>query len=494
MGCNELEKIGYNGINQSIEPEGNSKIIIEKDFDVSKVDSAFKDFFKGISPKDEDSRLFYFTEPHVGSKSRMGLFGDFAPSVVFAANRFNKLHLPVREKYLREFGYGKLSHLYCTLDKSVMFGFQNKYMARSKIHNLNSVASIFHRPGLKIDEERLKGKDISDDKVIKVLFEIKKNATKLFGEVKCEALGYSTIKQSEHNFSYPSLLEKIVGADNLIKILLYGSSAKGHGNDFDNLGVLQTIPPDFYEKIRGTKPNENGKEVGVIFIPEDILENFLYVNVSNSLLRQSSKSLKGEFEVPIESPRYQIFKEAYHAGVGSAKLLSGMNLVYRKPELFFDKPGLFDYFMKLNRFTLQGLSQNEKYVSLSKEETLEKLKKGFDFEIPKFKADVSYLQECFLKANKASIEIASKLYNPRLAMEGNEFLAELQQQFSRKIFKADYQGLDLYVFGMRETMSSGDIVPVRILDKKERDYSSKREELNYRGITNKKRVLIGKRV
>jgi hypothetical protein len=490
----ETEKISYDGANRSIEPEDNSKVILEADFDPSKADLAFKEFFKEIPPEDEDSRLFYFTEPHVGSKTKMGLFGDFAPSVVFATNRFNNLHLPVRETYLEEFGASKLCHLYCTLDKSVMFDFQNKYMARSKIHNLNSVATIFHRPDLQVDEERIKNKEVSNEDIIKILFDIKRNSTKLFGEVEPDALGYAPIEPTTHNFSYPALLEKIVGANNLKGLLLYGSSARGQGNDFDNFGVLQSIPSDFYDKIKGTKPNEAGKEVGIIFVPEHILERFLYVNVSNSLFRQNAKSLKGKFRIPIESPRYQIFKESYHAGFGSAKLLSGLNLVYRRPDLFFDKPGLFEYFMKLNRFTLQGLSQNDKYVSLSKEETLDKLKKEFNFEIPKFRADEKYLQESFLQANKASIDIAKKLYNPRLAMEKNESLVELKQQISKKVFKADYNGLDLYVFGGRESMNLGDIVPVKILEGEDKYYFSKRKELYYRGVPGKQGLLIGKRV
>jgi hypothetical protein len=491
----EPEKVSeLNGANQSIEPERNSKVIIEKEFDSSKADYEFKQFFKEIPSEDEDSRLFYFTDTHIGTKSKMGFFGDFAPSVVFATNRFNGQNLPVRETYLQEFGASKLCHLYCTLDKSVMFNFQNRHMAKSKVHNLNSVAAIFHREDLQIEDDILKQKEVPDDQIISVLFKIKKNCIKLFNEVEVRGLGYAVIEQTPHEFGYPSMLEKIVGVENLTKVLLYGSSACGAGNDFDNFGVLHEVPNDLYLKIKGTKPSEAGKDVGVIFIPESILENFLYVNVSNSLFRKNARSLKGEFKVPIESTRYQLFKEKYHAGFGSAKLISGLNLVYRRPDIFFDKPGLFDYFMKLNRFTLQGLSQKEKYRILSKDEVMDQLKQEFNFELPSFKADSAYLQECFLKANEASVNIAKKLYNPGLVAEKNEHLVELKEQVSRRIFRADYNRLDLYVFGGRESMRVGDVVPVKILNRKDKSYISKRRELHYRGISFPQKLSIGRRV
>ncbi|MGV8151498.1 MAG: hypothetical protein ACP5OG_00300 [Candidatus Nanoarchaeia archaeon] len=490
----ESDNLSLSAFGRSIEPEDNSKVILKKDFDPIKVNTAFKEFFKDLPEDDEDSRLFYFTEPHVGSKNQMGLFGDFAPSVVFATNRFNNFHLPVREKYLNEFAYSKLCHLYCTLDKSIMFGFQNKYMARSKIHNLNSVAAIFHRHELQLDDTPLKEEDINEEEVIKMLFNVKKNSTKLFNEVKIDSKDHKLIESTKHNFSYPSLLEKIVGENNLTRILLYGSSAKGNGNDFDNFGVLKAIPDNLYDKIRNSKPSEAGKEVGVIFVPEKILENFLYVNVSNSLFRENALALKGNFKIPVESSRYQIFKEAYHAGFGSAKLLSGLNLVYRRPDIFFDKPGLFDYFMKLTRFTLQGLSQKGKYKALAKEEVLLRLKEEFDFEIPAFRQDNNYLQECFLKANKTSIDIAKKLYDSNLAKEEKEALVEVKNQLTKKIFKARYHGKDLYVFGGKESINLSDIVPVKILDNTDSVYHSKKRELYYRGITNSKDIYLGKRV
>lgn len=477
----------------SIEPEKNSKVILAEDFEPAKVDQTFRDFFKDVPEDDEESRLYYFTEPHVGSKERMGLFGDFAPSVVFAANNFNGLNLPFREKYLKEFGYSKLCHLYCTLDKSVMFSFFNRYMARSKVFNINSAAMILGEPDLQINPEKLKNEDITDDEIVGILFEVKKNATKLMKKVQVDYDEIHQIEESSHELGYPSMLEKLVGEKTLTRILLYGSSAKGAGNDFDNFAILKQLPENLYQKIRNSRPNENGKEVGVIFVPERILQNFLYVNVSNTLFRENAKSLKGNFEIPIESQRYRIFKEMYHAGFGSAKLLSGMNLVYRKPEIFFDKPGLFEYFMKLNRFTLQGLSQNKGYVTLTKEETLQRLRDEFGFEVPKFKADASYLQECFLRANKASVELARKLYDSSLAREEREELLQVNREIDRKICECGDNRNKIYVFRGEEPLKKGDIIPVKVLERGDVGYESRRRDIRYKEI-NGKNFRIGKRM
>jgi len=477
----------------AIEPGLKSKLVLLDDFDEARVGREFKDFFASVLPEEKEARLYVYTLAHVGSLETMGLFGDFAPSVIYSSNKHNGTHLPFREKNLSEFGYSKLCHLYCTLDKSIMFGFFNRHMAKSKVFNLNSTATILHRPDLVLDASPLENKKISEDDVVNILFAVKKNATKLLKEVQPNYSETYHSPEEPHSFSYPRKLESLLG-DNISRILLYGSSARGEGNDYDNLVVIKNLPDDLYTKIRGAKFDEDGKDVGVIFVPENVLDRFLYINVSNSIFNEHSKSIKGEFNFPKESERYKIWKEMYHAGFGSAKLISGMNLVFREPEILFDKEGLFDYFMKLNRFTLHGLMQNGGRIMPSKEELLDILKKDFDYPIPEFRADASYLQESFLKANKASAAIARKLYSPELAHEPNEHLLPLESRKAQKIFTSTYQGKKVYVFGAREKMRKGDVVPVKLLVPGEEGYSSRKGELHHRNIDSSDDFYIGRRL
>ncbi|MBI2045222.1 hypothetical protein HYT23_04140 [Candidatus Pacearchaeota archaeon] len=481
------------GFETSIEPGVKSKLLLLDEFDESKVAQEFRDFFASLHPEEKEARLYVYTPAHVGSLNSMGLFGDFSPSVIYSSNKHNETHLPFREKNLREFGYSKLCHLYCTLDKSIMFGFFNRHMAKSKVFNLNSAATILHRPDLVLDAKPLEDKEISPEEVVNILFAVKKNATKLLREVQTEySRTYDSLEES-HSFKYPKALEELLG-DNLSRILLYGSSARGDGNDYDNLVAIKSLPDDFYTKIRGVKPNENGKDVGIIFVPENVLDKFLYINVSNSIFNEHSKPLKGDFHFPIESERYKIWKEMYHAGFGSAKLISGMNLVFREPEILFDKEGLFEYFMKLNRFTLHGLMQGGGRVMPSKEELLDILKDDFDYPIPEFRPDASYLQESFLKANKASVAISKKMYSSELAREPNEHLLVLESRRSGKIFTSSYRGKKVYVFGGREKMRKGDVVPARLLVSGEEGYYSRKNELHHRGIDSSDDFYIGRRL
>lgn len=478
----------------SIEPGLESKLVISKEFDPVEVKKEFKAFYEDISPEDTESRLYIYTPIHVGTSKKMGLFGDFAPSVVYAANKYNGARLPFREATLQEFAGSKLCHLYCTLDTSVIFGYVNRHMAKSKINNLNSVAGIMHRADLMMDSEPLENKEISDTELRDILSGVKKNVTKLLKEVRPQYSQTQVVSEKTHNLKYPGKLEKMFGG-NLTKILLYGSSsAGGEGDDYDNIAVLNHLPEDLYEKIWGAKIEENGKQVGVIFVPEKLLDKFLYINVSNTLFRDRAKPLKGNFEFPLESEKYKISKEMYHAGFGSAKLISGMNLVFREPEILYDKPGLFGYFMKLNRFTLQGLSQKNGYVMKDKKEILDSLKNDFDFEIPPFRADGVYLQEAFLKANQVSVELAKKLYDSSLAREKNEVLVKLREQKSKKIFKASIKGKPVYVFGGRENMERNDIVPVVIFQPGGGEHTSRKKEIFHRGIDDTGNYLIGKRV
>ncbi len=477
----------------SIEPDDKTKIVLADTFEESAVDTAFREFFAGIPKDDTDSRLHYFTPPHIGWRERMGLFGDFAPSVVYAANRHHELHLPYRESTMQEFAYSKLCHLYCTLDKSIMFEFYNRHTAMSKVRNLNSVATIMGFPDLCIDDSPLEESGIPEDQVLDILFHVKKNATVLLKHVRPEVQGGIRGEAKPHELAYPAKLEEIVGRS-FAGVLLYGSSAAGAGNDFDNFAVLNMLYPDLYARIRGSKPRESDKEVGVIFVPRSVLRNFLYINVSNHLFKTSAKVLKGAFEFPNESPRYTIFKEMYHAGFGSAKLLSGLNLVYRQPEVFFDKPGLFEYFMKLNRFTLHGLMQRNGHVVLPKEEVLAILRDDYGFPIPKFRPDAKYLQESFVSANRASVALAQRLYDPSLAQQGNEQLVEVGEQVASRIFRARNGSRPIYVFRGLEEIHEGDVVPAQILTPDDVGYLNRRRGIRYRGIETSANFDVARRV
>lgn len=115
---NGTEDVKFTLDTGEIEPESKATIILRKDFDINEARDAFKDFYAKNDPNDENKRLFYHTEPHIGSMDKMGLFGDYAPSVVYSSNRYHNTHLPFRESNMTEFGYSKLCHLYCTIDKS----------------------------------------------------------------------------------------------------------------------------------------------------------------------------------------------------------------------------------------------------------------------------------------------------------------------------------------------------------------------------------------
>jgi hypothetical protein len=487
---------GIHGLQEGIEPHKESTVVIDKEFDAVRADKLFKDFYKDIPPEDEDTRLFYYTEPHVGSDNKMGLFGDYAPSIVFSANNHQDLHLPFRESTLNEFAYSKLCHLYCTLDKSIMFHFYNRHMAQSKVFNLNSVATILGHPELGLDVEPLKESGVSEKDILAIVFQVKRNATKLLKYVEVTKAGIETKTEQPHAYGYPVMLEKLFGT-NLDSIILYGSSANGQGNDFDNIVVLKRLPLALYDKIHDLKPRENEKEVGIIFVPEYAVEKFLYINVSNTLFRENAKVLKGKVDFPIESERYTEYKEFYHAGFGSGKLISALNLVYRNPQILLDKAGLFEYFMKLNRFTYNGLLQQDGYVIKSKEEILSDLKSNFDYEIPKFRPDVKYLQEMFLYANAASVAIAKKMYHPKKAQESNEKLLTMEEQVGSRTFRshlAGKPGKTVYVFKGEELVRPGDVVPVQIMTDGDYGYKSRMNTILYKGLEKKKDFLVGKRV
>jgi len=389
---------------------------------------------------------------------------------------------------MEEFGYSKLCHLYCTLDKSVMFNFLNKHIALSKLYNLRSVATILSHSELVIDPEEL-----NSENVLEVFSQVKKNATKLIHYVKEKPKNYIKKTQVENNYAYVDILKEKFGK-NLSSILLYGSSAKGTGNDFDNLVVLKELPNDLYQQIEGMKLQEQEKDVGLIFMPENVLQKFLYINVSNLLFRDYAKVLYGEINFPIDDDRYIIFKEMYHAGFGSAKLISALNLVYKEPEVLLDKEGLFEYFMKLNRFTFHGLSQADGYRIIDKNEINKALKEKYNYEAPQFRPDAEYIKNSFLEANECSSFLAKEMYRPDLAKEKKEVMLKITNKIDNKVFVSKHENKKVFLFKRREDLKENDYVPAKIVQKYESGYDTRLMYLNRNKISLPDEFYIAKRL
>jgi len=362
-------------------------------------------------------------------------------------------------------------------------------MAQSKILNLKSIATILGHTKLIINIE-----DLYDENVMEMMFQVKKNANKLLRYVEVKHDNFLLKKQEKHNLKYVEELKETF-KKNLVSILLYGSSVTGKGSDYDNIVVLKHLPRNLYEKIRGMALMEEGKEVGIIFVPEYNLEKFLHINVSNILFKENSKVLYGEVNLPVEPESYSVLKERFHSAYGSSKLISALNLVYKEPDIFYDKPGLFEYFMKLNRFTLRGLKQEkEKYDVFEKEELVDCLLKEYNHKMPEFKPDAEYIKKCFLKENELSVQLAKDYYSPEFYSEEGEVLLKVKKHVGGKAYLSEYNNKSVFLFRGREKLRNADIVPAKILKYGETGYDTRQIVLRRMGIQLPERYFIAKRL
>ncbi|MCA8923976.1 MAG: hypothetical protein KDD82_19355, partial [Planctomycetes bacterium] len=428
--------------------------IIADPYDRARVDALYRDSVAS------GRRLLVYTESQVGSRFDMGLFGDFAPSVIVAINRHHGASLPYRESHLREFAFSKLCHLYCTLLKSVMFRFGTPEAALSKLRGLRSVATILGRPELAFPVQ-----EVQEGEVVSTFTRVLLAAAQLLDEVEIpDDLPFEARPAVSHGLGYVAQLQQLLGP-NLRAVLLYGSSATGEGADFDNVVVVERLDAALLEALEGVRLYEGAKEVGVILVEASRVRQFLMVNVSNTLFRRHARVLYGEVDLPVEGEAYAIRKEAYHAGFGSTKLVAALNLVYHTPEVLVDKAGLFEYFMKLNRFTFHGLSQIDGYQSISKAAINHTLAERYEFELPAFRSDPDYIRECFLAANHCSALLAQRLYSPRKAKGRREVLLKLLRvRGGGELADASLDGSTVYVFRGREQLRLGQVVPVQVLE------------------------------
>ena len=70
----------------------------------------------------------------------------------------------------------------------------------------------------------------------------------------------------------------------------------------------------------------------------------------------------------------------------------------------------------------------------------------------------------------------------------------MESRRAQKIFTSRYLGKNVYVFGARERMKKGEVVPVKILVPGEEGYSSRKGELHHREIDSSDDFYIGRRL
>lgn len=228
-------------------------------------------------------------------------------------------------------------------------------------------------------------------------------------------------------------------------------------------------------------------------MPEPSLERFLFINVSNLLFRQSACVLYGELRLPVEEEAYSIRKEMYHAGFGTSKLVAALNLAFKKLEVLTERPGLFEYFMKLNRFTYHGLSQVDGYAAIGKERIYEELELRHGFPLPAFAPDAGSIQRSFLAANACSARLAQRLYSPQKSRVRNETLLKILECIDPGLGVASLDGEPVFVFKNVEPLDTGDVVPVRIVEPEEPAQQARMHRLRGSGRALPGRFKIGLR-
>jgi hypothetical protein len=232
--------------------------------------------------------------------------------------------------------------------------------------------------------------------------------------------------------------------------------------------------------VKNTMPSEKGKPVGGLFIEEDLLHKYMLSNANNRIVASTGKLVYGDSLIlPVDSDFAIVQKELYHSAMGSMQLRSAANLAFKRGEDVFGKEGLFEFFMKIPRFTLGSFLameyylKNGKYWFFEKEPLMKSLKEDFSYEIPKLKDDVSFIRDSFLYANEINSGIIDKYYNNDLMkVENEEILPVLSVQDGSII--SELGGKKVVIPDSREHSTIGEIIPVQIVNRKGKIIVAKR--------------------
>jgi len=414
--------------------------------------------------------VYLFTETEVGTHEKPGFFSRYAPSIIYAIN----LDLPPEQRRIfysgNRFNYGlnKLSYLLSTIDKSIMHGLYSQSQMRSKIHTLNSIVGILNRNSFRM-EEPPDEREFSLDEIVENLIEVKLRASNLLAQLEIpEGDRIKELKFYENSLKYPSIFRELLG-ENLEKILLYGSSATAEGNDYDNLLIIRKLDREVYFRIRDLKPYEGNKPVGCVLVEEALFHKYMLSNANNRIVASTGKLIFGDsLLVPVDSDYSIVQKELYHAAMGTMQLRSALNLAFANARDLFGKEGLFEFFMKIPRFTLAAFLATEhyfkrgKYWFFEKNEVLPVLKDRFGYDIPKLEDDEEFIKQSFLRANEVNSRIIDEYYDDSRLRSPAEIIVKVLGVQDGAL-TSEFEGKKMVICNSEEHSLVGENVPVEII-------------------------------
>ncbi|MCK4589638.1 MAG: hypothetical protein KAT77_04285 [Nanoarchaeota archaeon] len=399
-----------------LDDESIGRILIEPSFSVSKVKRIRAEIPEGVP-------FFVYTRKQLEFLFR-------TPSLNKKLNDLFGTELPCSPEYTELEFQTRVSHLYSTLDNAFNKGFVDDDFMERKEKKLEDIMAMSGQKKEKVQ--------LSDWDWISQAMNTKKSLVNRA----------TTIKETLSNFlrsmNFDYKLEKRVPEASLgftdalvdmfgsrISVMLYGSSVSNLDDPttFDDYDVLVVLPQNrirsnWYRELQDARLTFQGKPVGVVLVPEDVLANYLYID-SYTINPKNTKVLHGKVWTPsFDYEKNQtVRRELVRTALGIRSLVgTALNWGYFHTLEMMDKPELYHSMIKQAKFTLRSLLNlkdqrtGRPYHPRTKEE-LERMLEIMKMPIRKHVPRVEYLKDSLLITARDTAELMEKHYQPETSIK-----------------------------------------------------------------------------
>ncbi len=321
-----------------------------------------------------------------------------------------------------------LVNKFSTLDASIIQGKRDVGTVESKVHSYRRLLRLLQVLGI------TGYTDVSDDLLAQnnleaILVDVKLKTASLFADLPIWAqevpLVTKTAKlsaQDVQKFSYIDRLRELCGRENVVGIMVYGSSARAtkKHSDYDNFVVLKKgTLKDMYNRVGYDKRTEkdilhtDGKPISMQLIEEDVFPKYIRLCHDPRQHLLHGLVIYGTVQLPDVSAAEGIERGVSHALLRLRTLKTGASNVMGEPEMFASKPNLFEYMTKTPRFILESALNARDGIRYRSKEEIEDALKSRGIHVFAYKNDIEHAQKAILHAAIGGTNLVEEYFKGR---------------------------------------------------------------------------------
>jgi hypothetical protein len=292
------------------------------------------------------------------------LLSEISPLTVKKINDFTNSNYNVISENLEEQAKVLATFLIKSIDNSIFKGIMNPNMVKSKVRNLEKLYSA-----LEVECPILQD-DVDESNFIDFAYQTKQLALSIAKRYQKNIVETRKL-EPQNTLNFVSFFEDLFG-NNLERIVQYGSSVKGEGDDIDLILLLNELNPEIYDLIKGKRSDvPSDKDVGIVLLPLDGLTAYTGCNYNNLTIANEGILVYGKtLDFPVISEEEYVTKIYFKAGKELTSFRGALGDISRQ-EALTKSPEFLRDTLKLEIWIKKALLQKKLGKYLSKDEFLE---------------------------------------------------------------------------------------------------------------------------